>query len=175
MVDGVKIYGEGETAVRALRGVSLRIERGQFTAIMGPSGSGKSTLLHTLAELDTLEGGEVFIDGTALSTLKDRDLTLGPGSDTSAASKGGLCVLSNQGQQGLWALTESNRRPLPCKGSALPSELNARPSPHITTSDDQAVISIGDNSCTNSHSSSLEASTGKDASSARGRPGGLLR
>ena len=76
MVDGVKIYGEGETAVRALRGVSLRIERGQFTAIMGPSGSGKSTLLHTLAGLDTLEGGEVFIDGTALSTLKDRELTL---------------------------------------------------------------------------------------------------
>ena len=76
MVDGVKIYGEGETAVRALRGVSLRIERGQFTAIMGPSGSGKSTLLHTLAGLDTLEGGEAYIDGTALSTLKDRDLTL---------------------------------------------------------------------------------------------------
>ena len=61
MVDGVKIYGEGETAVKALGGVSLRIERGQFTAIMGPSGSGKSTLLHTLTGLDTLEGGEVFI------------------------------------------------------------------------------------------------------------------
>ncbi len=76
MVDGVKIYGEGETAVRALRGVSLSIERGRFTAIMGPSGSGKSTLLHTLAGLDTLEEGEVFIDGTALSTLKDRALTL---------------------------------------------------------------------------------------------------
>ncbi|MDE0132067.1 MAG: ABC transporter ATP-binding protein [bacterium] len=76
MVDGVKIYGEGETAVRALRGVSLSIERGRFTAIMGPSGSGKSTLLHTLAGLDTLEEGEVFIDGTALSTLKDRQLTL---------------------------------------------------------------------------------------------------
>lgn len=75
MVDGVKIYGEGDTAVRALRGVSLRIERGQFTAIMGPSGSGKSTLLHTLAGLDTLEGGEVYIDGIALSALKDRDLT----------------------------------------------------------------------------------------------------
>ncbi len=76
MVDGVKIYGEGETAVRALRGVSLSIERGRFTAIMGPSGSGKSTLLHTLAGLDTLEEGEVFIDGTALSTLKDRALTI---------------------------------------------------------------------------------------------------
>ena len=76
MVDSVKIYGEGETEVRALRGVSLQVERGQFTAIMGPSGSGKSTLLHTLAGLDTLEGGEVFIDGTALSTLKDRELTL---------------------------------------------------------------------------------------------------
>ena len=76
MVDGVKVYGEGETAVTALGGISLRIERGQFTAIMGPSGSGKSTLLHTLAGLDTLEGGEAFIDGIALSTLKDRDLTL---------------------------------------------------------------------------------------------------
>ena len=76
MVDGVKIYGEGETAVRALGGVSLKIDRGRFTAIMGPSGSGKSTLLHTLTGLDTLEGGEVFIDGIALSTLKDRELTL---------------------------------------------------------------------------------------------------
>ena len=76
MVDGVKIYGEGETAVRALGGVSIKIDRGRFTAIMGPSGSGKSTLLHTLTGLDTLEGGEVFIDGIALSTLKDRELTL---------------------------------------------------------------------------------------------------
>lgn len=75
MVNGLKIYGEGETAVKALKGVSLQIERGHFTAIMGPSGSGKSTLLHTLAGLDTLEGGEVQIDGTALSTLKDRELT----------------------------------------------------------------------------------------------------
>lgn len=76
IADGVKIYGEGDTAVRALRGVSLSIDRGRFVAIMGPSGSGKSTLLHTLAGLDTLEGGEVRIDGTALSALKDRDLTL---------------------------------------------------------------------------------------------------
>ena len=74
--NGVKIYGEGETSVTALRDVSLRIDRGRFTAIMGPSGSGKSTLLHTLAGLDTLEEGEVHIDGIALSTLKDRELTL---------------------------------------------------------------------------------------------------
>ena len=74
--DGVKIYGEGETSVTALKKVSLQVERGQFTAIMGPSGSGKSTLLHTLAGLDTLEEGQVLIDGIALSALKDRDLTL---------------------------------------------------------------------------------------------------
>ncbi len=76
ILNGVKIYGEGETAVRALREVSIEIARGRFTAIMGPSGSGKSTLLHTLAGLDTLEEGEVHIDGIPLSTLKDRDLTL---------------------------------------------------------------------------------------------------
>ncbi len=75
MRDGVKIYGEGETQVRALDGVSIDFEQGRFTAIMGPSGSGKSTLLHTLAGLDTLDSGQTFIGDVDLTTLKDRPLT----------------------------------------------------------------------------------------------------
>jgi putative ABC transport system ATP-binding protein len=70
-----KVYGTGDTAVRALDGVSVEFHSGRFTAIMGPSGSGKSTLMHCLAGLDTVTSGEVFIDGVALSTLKDKDLT----------------------------------------------------------------------------------------------------
>ncbi len=69
-------YGEGAAAVHALRGVSLSIEDGQLAAVMGPSGSGKSTLLHILAGLDQPTSGEVLIDGTALSGLGDRELTL---------------------------------------------------------------------------------------------------
>jgi putative ABC transport system ATP-binding protein len=68
-------YGAGETAVDALRGVSLEIPRGHLTAVMGPSGSGKSTLMHILAGLDKPTGGSVEIDGTELTTLKDNDLT----------------------------------------------------------------------------------------------------
>jgi putative ABC transport system ATP-binding protein len=68
-------YGEGETAVDALRGVSLDVPRGQLTAVMGPSGSGKSTLMHILAGLDRPTSGNVSIDGTEISTLKDSDLT----------------------------------------------------------------------------------------------------
>ena len=69
-------YGEGETAVDALRGVSLEIPRGQFTAVMGPSGSGKSTLMHILAGLDRPTSGAVSIDGTDITSLDDRHLTL---------------------------------------------------------------------------------------------------
>ena len=69
-------YGEGAAAVDALRGVSLGVEDGEFVAVMGPSGSGKSTLLHILAGLDRPTSGEVVIDGTALSSLADRELTL---------------------------------------------------------------------------------------------------
>jgi putative ABC transport system ATP-binding protein len=69
-------YGQGETGVDALRGVSLSIERGEVVAVMGPSGSGKSTLLHILAGLDRPSSGEAFIDGVALSTLHDQQLTL---------------------------------------------------------------------------------------------------
>jgi putative ABC transport system ATP-binding protein len=68
-------YGEGETAVDALRGVSLDVERGRLTAVMGPSGSGKSTLMHILAGLDRPTSGEVSIDGTSLGDLGDTDLT----------------------------------------------------------------------------------------------------
>jgi ABC-type lipoprotein export system ATPase subunit len=62
--------------VRALDGVTVEVPSGRFTAVMGPSGSGKSTLLHCLAGLDTLTAGEVYLGGTALGGLSDRDLTI---------------------------------------------------------------------------------------------------
>jgi putative ABC transport system ATP-binding protein len=74
-VDVWKVYGAGEAQVIALRGVTLDLVRGQFTAIMGPSGSGKSTLMHCLAGLDTVTRGEVYIGQTALAGLRDRALT----------------------------------------------------------------------------------------------------
>ncbi|MFE3143399.1 ABC transporter ATP-binding protein [Streptomyces scopuliridis] len=74
--DAVKIYGRGDTEVRALDGVSVDFTAGRFTAIMGPSGSGKSTLMHCAAGLDTLTSGSAFIGDTDLSTLDDRRLTL---------------------------------------------------------------------------------------------------
>ena len=70
-----KVYGSGDDAVYALRDVSVDFYEGQFTAIMGPSGSGKSTLMHCIAGLDELSSGSAIIDGTDLSTLKDKDLT----------------------------------------------------------------------------------------------------
>lgn len=76
IADGVKVYGDGQAAVRALDGVSADFERGRFTAIMGPSGSGKSTLLHVLAGLDGLTSGAVRIGDTDLGSLNDRQLTL---------------------------------------------------------------------------------------------------
>ena len=69
-------YGEGDAAVDALRGVTLDIPKGQFTAIMGPSGSGKSTLMHIMAGLDRPTSGNVSIDGTDLTELNDNRLTL---------------------------------------------------------------------------------------------------
>jgi putative ABC transport system ATP-binding protein len=68
-------YGEGDTAVDALRGVSLDVERGQLTAVMGPSGSGKSTLMHILAALDLPTSGYVTVAGTRLGQLSDKDVT----------------------------------------------------------------------------------------------------
>ncbi|MGP4001071.1 ABC transporter ATP-binding protein [Streptomyces sp. 8N706] len=76
VVDAVKVYGTGDTPVRALDGVSVDFPVGRFTAIMGPSGSGKSTLMHCAAGLDTLTSGSAFIAGTDLSSLDDRRLTL---------------------------------------------------------------------------------------------------
>jgi putative ABC transport system ATP-binding protein len=75
-VNAVKIYGRGDTEVRALDGVTVEFMRSRFTAIMGPSGSGKSTLMHCMAGLDTLTNGQVFIGGIELSQLSEKDLTL---------------------------------------------------------------------------------------------------
>jgi putative ABC transport system ATP-binding protein len=74
--DVTKRYGEGETAVDALRGVSLDFERGKLTAIMGPSGSGKSTLMHILAGLDRPTSGGVVLDGVEITQLNERKLTV---------------------------------------------------------------------------------------------------
>ena len=70
-----RVYGEGDTAVNALRGVDLDVERGKLTGVMGPSGSGKSTLMHILAGLDKPTEGEVAIDGTNIEALSDTELT----------------------------------------------------------------------------------------------------
>ncbi|MGI5239887.1 ABC transporter ATP-binding protein [Dactylosporangium sp. CA-139066] len=74
--DLVKIYGKGDTAVRALDGASVAIPAGTFTAVMGPSGSGKSTLMHALAGLDTVDAGRVRLGGTDLTALDERGRTL---------------------------------------------------------------------------------------------------
>jgi putative ABC transport system ATP-binding protein len=68
-------YGEGDTAVDALKGVSLEVGQGKLTAVMGPSGSGKSTLMHILAGLDRPTSGSVVLDGVEISDLDDGDLT----------------------------------------------------------------------------------------------------
>jgi putative ABC transport system ATP-binding protein len=70
-----RTYGSGQTAVHALAGVDVAFPRGAFTAIMGPSGSGKSTLMHCLAGLDAPTGGQVFLGGTELTSLRDDQLT----------------------------------------------------------------------------------------------------
>ena len=75
-IDLRKVYGQGQAAVEALRGVTVDFEAGRFTAIMGPSGSGKSTLLHCLAGLDRPTSGKVFIGAVDLTALDERRLTL---------------------------------------------------------------------------------------------------
>ncbi|MGH8971374.1 MAG: ABC transporter ATP-binding protein [Actinomycetes bacterium] len=71
-----KQYGEGDAAVHALENVSVALQAGHYTAIMGPSGSGKSTLLHVLAGLDRPTSGEIFLGDTEITSLNDRQLTL---------------------------------------------------------------------------------------------------
>jgi putative ABC transport system ATP-binding protein len=73
--DITRRYGEGDTAVDALRGVTLEVQQGKLTAVMGPSGSGKSTLMHILAALDRPTSGEIWIAGTKLGSLNDTEIT----------------------------------------------------------------------------------------------------
>jgi putative ABC transport system ATP-binding protein len=73
--DLTRTYGEGDTAVHALRGCSIEVGRGELTAVMGPSGSGKSTLMHILAGLDRPTTGTVSIEGIDITTLGDNELT----------------------------------------------------------------------------------------------------
>ena len=75
-VEASKIYGSGETVVRALDALSVDLASGELTAIMGPSGTGKSTLMHCMAGLDNLTSGKVFIGETDISELSERALTL---------------------------------------------------------------------------------------------------
>ena len=70
-----RVYGEGETAVHALNGCSVAVDRGALTAVMGPSGSGKSTMMHILAGLDRPTEGNVSIEGIDITTLNDNELT----------------------------------------------------------------------------------------------------
>jgi putative ABC transport system ATP-binding protein len=74
-VKASKIYGKGDTEVRALDSIDVEFARAQYTAIMGPSGSGKSTLLHCLAGLDSLTSGHVYLGDIDLSTLSDKEVT----------------------------------------------------------------------------------------------------
>ena len=74
-VDVTRRYGEGDSTVHALRGVTMHVPQGQFTAVMGPSGSGKSTLMHIMAGLDRPTSGSVEVAGEAVGTMDDNELT----------------------------------------------------------------------------------------------------
>src|SRR4051812_10526966 len=74
-VHASKVYGAGDTEVRALDNITVDFERSRFTAIMGPSGSGKSTLLHCLAGLDSLSSGSIFLGDIEITALREKELT----------------------------------------------------------------------------------------------------
>ncbi len=76
LVSVTKVYQQGQRSVQAVRGVSLRIARGEFVSIMGPSGSGKSTLMHLLGALDTPTSGQALFDGKDLGRMSDRERSL---------------------------------------------------------------------------------------------------
>jgi len=71
-----KVYGAGETAVKALDGVNLKVERGEFVAVVGTSGSGKTTLLNLIGALDVPTSGEIFVDQRNLQKLSEEELTV---------------------------------------------------------------------------------------------------
>jgi putative ABC transport system ATP-binding protein len=75
-VEASKVYGEGDTAVRALDGISIEFASARFSAVMGPSGSGKSTLMHCLAGLDAVTSGHVYVGDADLTTMSEKQLTL---------------------------------------------------------------------------------------------------
>ena len=75
VVSATKVYGSGDTAIRAIDGISADFGEGHFTAVMGPSGSGKSTLMHCMAGLDDLTEGQIFIGDTDLTTLNEKQTT----------------------------------------------------------------------------------------------------
>src|SRR3954467_1079361 len=76
VIDVTKVYQHGRRPVEALRGVSLRVEAGEFVSIMGPSGSGKSTLMHLLGGLDTPTSGRVLFQDQDLRAMSDRERSL---------------------------------------------------------------------------------------------------
>ncbi|RRD94251.1 ABC transporter ATP-binding protein [Clostridiales bacterium COT073_COT-073] len=75
-IDLKKIYGSGENEVKALNGIHLQVEKGEFVSIVGTSGSGKSTLLHLMGGLDTPTAGKVIVDGKDIGTLTEEELTI---------------------------------------------------------------------------------------------------